>query len=278
MKKVFKIVVVVIVVLLVLLIGFIATLPMTIAPLVKKGVAAGGPRALGVSMSVGDVKLKPILGQLTLSDLKIGNPKGYSAKDSFAVKTVDIALDTGSIIKGDTIYIKKILIDSPAILYETKDGMSNFDKMLEKAKTTEKEDAAKGGPKNTEGKPRKKVVIGEFILKGSKVSYSSKMTFGKVITISLPPVKVNDIGKSSGGVTGVEALGEVIPEIINGLKDAVTGAASSIGGGATDAAKKSGEAAKAVAESTTKAATDAAESASKAAKDVGKKLKGLFGK
>ena len=207
MKKVIKIIVGIVVVLLILVIGFIVSLPVTIGPMVKKAAAAGGPRVLGVSMSIGDVKLRPIAGQLTISDLKIGNPEGYSEKDSFAVKTVDIVLDTKSIIRGDTIYIEKILIDAPAILFETKDGKSNFDKMLEKAQKAEKEQKEKDA-KDADGKPSKKVVINEFMLKDSKLAYSSELTFGKPIIIPLPTVNVNDIGKGSGGVTGVEALGQ----------------------------------------------------------------------
>ena len=298
MKKVIKIVVGIIVVLLILLIGFIVSLPVTIAPVVKKAAAAGGPKALGVNVSVGDVKLRPIAGQLLISDFKVGNPEGYTAdKDSFAVKTIDIDLETKTLIKGDTIVIEKILIDAPEIFYEVKDGKSNFDTMLAKAQKAEKEQKEK---KDSGDKPKKKVVINEFVLKSSKVAYSSKMTFGKPITIPLPTVKVNDIGKGSGGVSGVEALGQIVPEIINGLKDAVTGAASSLGSGVTDAVKIGGDTAKEATESASKAvedaagsagkalegvtgsagdaAKDAADSASKAAKDAGKKLKGLFGK
>ncbi|MFO7937969.1 MAG: AsmA family protein [Kiritimatiellia bacterium] len=287
MKKIIKIAAGVVAVVLVLLIGFIATLPLTISPLVQKGAAAAGPKLLGVrTVSVGDVQLKPVAGQLILSDLKIGNPEGYSENDSFAVKTVDIDLKTSSLVRGDTIYIERIFIDAPAILYESQNGKSNFDTMLEKAQKAEKEQKE---DRSSDDEAKKKVVIEEFVLNGSTVAYSSKLTFGKAVTVPLPPIKMKDIGKDSGGVNAIEALEQVMSEILGGLRDAVTGAASSIGGGAADAARKSGEAAKSAAESTTaaagdvadsaeKAAKDAAESAGKAAEDAGKKLKGLFGK
>jgi hypothetical protein len=289
MKKAIKIVIGVVVVVAVLLIGVIVTLPLTIAPLVKSAAAAGGPRVLGVDIAVGDVKLRPFAGQLTISDLKVGNPKGYAERDSFAVKTVDVQLKTGSLLRGDTIHIKKILIDSPEILYEVRDGKSNFDTMLEMVKSAEEDEKTKDKKEGTEDKPKKKVVIEEFVLQGSKVAYASKLTFSKPVTVPLPTVKVNGIGEKSGGVSGVEAISDIIAATVGGLKDAIAGVVGKTAELGTDALKKGGEAAKDAAEGAhqaaqdaaegaQKAAQDAAEGAQKAAKEAAGKLKGLFGK
>lgn len=295
MKKVFKIFVGIIVVLLVVLLGVILTLPMTIAPLVKSAAATFGPKTLGVSVAIGDVKLRPIAGQLTISDIKIGNPEGYSSKDSFAVKTININLKTASLIKGDVIEIKQILIDAPEISYETKDGRSNFDTMLAKAKSAEKSEDKKPTD-SPDKKAKKKVIIDEFILTGSRVSYSSSLTFNKPITLPLPPVKINDIGKASGGASMIEALNQVIGSIIGGLKDAITKLATGsmdalkdVSKTATDAlsnvAKGGSEAVGDISKKATdaagslgKGASDAADAAGDAVKETSKKLKGLFGK
>jgi hypothetical protein len=277
MKKAVKIIVGVVVVLLVIVVGVILSLPMTIGPLVKSAAATGGPKVLGVDVAVGDVKLRPFAGQLTITDLKVGNPEGYTDTDSFAVKTVDVKLDTKSLMGGDTIVIDKIMIDGPAILYEVKDGKSNFDKMLARVAKAEAEEKDKSG-QDKEKKPGKKVVVREFVLQDSKVAYSSKLTFNKPITMSLPTVKAKGIGEKSGGATAVEALGEIVTATIEGLKDAVTGAVSASAGVGGDALKKGGDAARDVAADAGAAAKDAAKSAEKAAKEAAGKLKGLFGK
>lgn len=299
MKKAVKIIIGIIVVLIILLLGAILSLPVTIGPLVKSAAAAGGPKVLGVDVSIGDVKLRPIAGELIISDLKIGNPEGYSAKDAFSVKTVDIDLRTGSILKGDVIQIEKILIEAPEISYETKDGVSNFDTMMAKAQSAEKTE--KSAPKDgADKKPAKKVIIDEFVLNGSKVSYTSKITFGKPVTIPLPPVSVHDIGKDSGGASMIEALNQVISSVVGGLKDAITklatGSVDALKGvskGATDAlgsvtkggadavgnvTKGATEAAGNLTKGATDAASGAADAAGDAVKGASKKLKGLFGK
>ncbi|MFA7172627.1 MAG: AsmA family protein [Kiritimatiellia bacterium] len=296
MKKLVKIIVGIIVVLLVVLLGAILTLPLTIAPLVKSAAATFGPKVLGVDVSIGDVKLRPIAGQLTISGIKIGNPAGYSSKDAFAAKTIDINLKTISLIKGDVVEIKKILIDAPELSYETKDGRSNFDAMLAKAQSAEKSESSKPPKDSPDKKAKKKVIIDEFILTGSKVSYASSLTFNKPITLPLPPVKLHDIGKASGGATVIEALNQVFESIVGALKEAMTklatgsldalkgvrkAATNALGnvaqggsGAVGDISKKAAEAA----DSLGKGASDAAEAAEEAVKDASKMLKGLFGK
>lgn len=291
MKKLMKILVGMVVVLVVLLLAIVLTLPLTIGPIVKTAASVGGPKVLGVPVSVGDVKLSPLAGSLTISQVKVGNPEGYSSKDSFAVDKVHVELNLASLV-SETIVVRKILIDAPAISYESKDKKSNFDVMLANAKNASVEEKAKTS--TGEKKPGKKVVIEEFTLNSGKVAYASNLTFGKTLTLPLPSVTIRDIGKASGGATFVDAVTEVINGILNGLMQLVSGAAGqagdllkSLGGSATDAAKGAKDALKDAASGTTSAvkdvaggATDAAKGAVDAATDAAKgatdSLKKLF--
>ena len=268
MKKLIKILVGIVVAVIVLALVIVLTLPFTIGPIVKTAASVGGPKALGVTVSVGDVKLSPLAGSLTISQVKVGNPQGYSDKEAFAVEKVEIGLNLKSLM-SDTIKVKIIRIDAPAISFESKDGKSNFDTMLANAKKSSEEEKAKAPEAKKAGK---KVVIDEFSLNNAKVSYASGLTMGKALTIPLPSVTVRDIGKASGGTSFVDALTEVINGIIGGLTQAVTGAAGAagdllkgVGGSATDATKGAADALKGA----TSGATDAA-------KDAAKSLKKLF--
>jgi hypothetical protein len=286
MKKLVKILVGLVVVVVVLVLAVVLTLPLTIGPIVKTAASVGGPKALGVPVSVGDVKLSPLAGNLTISQVKIGNPEGYSKADAFAVEKVEVGLNLSSLM-SDTIVVKKIQIDAPAIAFESKDGLSNFDAMLANAKKSSEEEKAK---KPEEKKAGKKVVIEEFSLNNAKVSYASGLTMGKALTIALPSVTVRDIGKASGGTSFVDALTEIINGILGGVTQAATGAVGAagdllkgLGGSATDAAKGATDALKGAtggatdaATSAAKAAEDAAKGAADAAKDAAKSLKKLF--
>lgn len=272
MKKLVKFLFGTIIVLVVLVLAAVLTLPFTIGPAVKAAAKVGGPKALGVSVSVGDVKLSPLAGSLTVSHVKIGNPKGYSDKDAFAVERIEIGLNIASLM-SDTIVVKKILIDAPAISFENKDGKSNFDTMLANAK---KSSAAEKAKTPGEKKAGKKVIIDEFSLNGATLSFSSALALGKALTLPLPPVTVKDIGKADGGTSFVDALTAVINGIVGGLGQAVTGAggqASDLLKGLSGSAAKTTKDAAAAAQNVTDAAkgtTDTAAEAVKSAEDAAK--------
>ena len=279
MKKLGKMLVGILIVLVVVLLAAVLTLPMTIGPIVKTAASVGGPKALGVPVSVGDVKLSPLAGSLTISQVKVGNPQGYSDKDAFAVEKVEIGLNLKSLM-SDTIVVKKIQVDAPAIVFESKDGKSNFDTMLGNAKKSSEEEKAK---KTDEKKAGKKVVIEEFSLNNAKVSYASGLTMGKALTIPLPSVTVRDIGKKSGGTSFVDALTEIMNGILNGLTQAVTGVTGAAGdmlkslsGSASDTAKGATDSLKNVTSGAADTASDAAKSATDAASEAAKSLKKLF--
>lgn len=284
MKKLVKLLVGVVVVVVVLLLGAILTLPLTIGPIVKTAASVGGPKVLGVPVSVGDVKLRPLAGDLIISKVKVGNPQGYSDKDAFAVENIEIGLKMSSLM-GDTLVIRKIQIDAPAISFESKDGKSNFDAMMANAKQAEAAEKKEPGEK----KEGKKVVIEEFTLNNARVSFASGLTMGKALTIPVPSVTVRDIGKGSGGASAAEAVTEVLNAIMAGLSQAATGSVGAVGdllkgagGAAGGAAKGATEALKGVtggaqdaAASAVSAAEDAAKSAADAAKSAADRVKKL---
>ncbi|MEI7900453.1 MAG: AsmA family protein [bacterium] len=264
MKKLGKILAGIVITLVALLLIVALTLPLTIGPVVKAAAKVGGPAALGVPVSVGDVKLRPLLGILTITQVKIGNPEGYSKNESFAVEKVEIRLKTVSLF-SDTVVVKKVLIDAPAIGFESKDGKSNFDTMLANAKKNATEQNAK---KTEEKRTSKKMVIEEFTLQGAKISYTSAVTFGTPLTLPLPSLTLRDIGKASGGATAADALTEIVNGIVGGLTKAVSDMGKAAGDVLKGSLKGAGDA--------TQGAADAAKGASDAAKEAANKLKKLF--
>ena len=268
MKKLVKILVVV----LVLALVAVLTLPLTIGPIVKTAASVGGPKALGVPVSVGNVSLNPLAGRLVVSQVKVGNPQGYSDKNAFEVEKVEIGLDIQS-LRSNTIQVRKIQIDAPGIVFETKDGKSNFDTILAHAKKTSDEEKIKEIGKDT--KPGKKVVIDAFSLSDAKVSYASSLTLGKAVTLPLPSVTLKNIGKASGGVTFMDAVMEIMKGVLGGITQAATGITGAAGdllkdvGGAGDAVKGAG--------ATLKDAGGAAEDAVKGAAGSLKNMGGAAG-
>ena len=220
MRKFIAILTKLIVILVVLLLALILTLPFTIAPIVKTVASVGGPKVLGVPVSIGDVKLSLLAGNLKVLQLKIGYPTGYSHKDALALESIEIELKLASLM-SNTIIISKLAIDGPAIAYETKAGKSNFDIIM--ANTKKPSSTKKVSTTKEVKKSGVKVVIENFTLTNGKVAYASPITLGKSLTLPLPPIILRDIGKSSGGVSFVDAVTEVFNKILSVLAQTMSG-------------------------------------------------------
>ena len=54
--------------------------------IIKQGIQRVGCNVLGTPVTVGDVSLGLLEGRLTLSDLKVENPKGYKQKYAFTFR------------------------------------------------------------------------------------------------------------------------------------------------------------------------------------------------
>jgi hypothetical protein len=83
-----------------------------------------GSKYLGTTVSVFKVDLALTEGRMTIGDLDIKNPVGFSEEDAFSVDV--IILDLGEVI-NEPYVIQTISIDAPEILYEVdKDGKGNL--------------------------------------------------------------------------------------------------------------------------------------------------------
>jgi hypothetical protein len=83
-----------------------------------------GSKYLGTAVSVANVDLALTQGQMTISDLNIKNPQGFSNEDAFSVDS--ITLDLGEVI-NEPYVVQTISINAPEILYEVDgDGQGNL--------------------------------------------------------------------------------------------------------------------------------------------------------
>lgn len=281
MKKVLSIIGIVI---LVVVIGVVLFL----GQIIKGAIETVGPQVAGVPMSVEKVRVNPLTGLVHVKALVIGNPDGFNTPSAMELGEFKLDISLGSLFT-DTVVIKQILIDGPQITYEKSLKSSNLaelQKNLAPAEAAPKEEVAEAEPK--EKKSAKKVIIEDFQFTNAKVNVTITALGGKKMTLPLPPIKMQDIGKDTGGASPVDVVKEVFASITSAVGkavsasvgvagDALKGAGDLATGLAGDAAGVAGDAAGAA----TDAAKDAAGAATDAVKDAAGALKkgigGLFG-
>ncbi|GAA0858725.1 hypothetical protein [Aliiglaciecola litoralis] len=74
-----------------------------------------GTKYLGATVTVSNVDLALTEGRLTINNLDVKNPQGFSNESAFSV--AEITLDLGEVLKEPYV-VQTVSIDSPEILYE----------------------------------------------------------------------------------------------------------------------------------------------------------------
>lgn len=230
---------------LILLIGVYIGVAYFLGSIVKTGVNSFGPKLTQTKVELRGAHLSPLTGSGTLSGLTVGNPKGWSEGNAFALGQVHVDVDPFSLF-GDHIVVNEIVIDQPVFNYETRIFSSNIKDLLKNI-----EAFTGGGGKTAEtadGKPVK-FVVKKFRLTNAQATVGVGPT---ALAVPLPPVSLDNLGGDKGGITpdqlATEIMSHVLGSIATGTANALTqtgGAAGSISLEKTkEAAKQAGEAIK----------------------------------
>ncbi|WP_340679106.1 hypothetical protein [Paraglaciecola sp.] len=183
-----------------------------------------GSKYLGASVAVASVDLTLTEGRMTISNLDIKNPQGFSNEKVFSVES--ISLDLGDVI-NEPYVVQTININAPEILYEVDaNGQGNLmvlkDNLMANLPKTGKESAAKDGAyplliveNVTISKVRLKLNFEQLPTGDLKIDT-------KAYEVSLPTYNVGPIGQPNG-----MPADEVGLAVFNALLDNVIAAAKS---------------------------------------------------
>jgi uncharacterized protein involved in outer membrane biogenesis len=249
MKKILSIIGVIILVLIIALVLFLGQI-------IKTAVETVGPQVAGVPVTLEKAGINLLSGNVTLKGLVIGNPEGYNTPSAMELGHFAVDLKMASLFT-DTIVIKKIHITGPQITYEKGLKDSNLSRLQNNLAPAEAEKPAeeKPAPEKKKG-PGKKVIIEDFLFDDAKIHVTLTALAGKKLTLPLPPIHLQDIGKASAGASISEVVNKVLGAVIGAVTDAVASsgdlagdALKGAGGAATDAAKGATDAAKGAADS-----------------------------
>ncbi len=246
MKKPVKIAIGVVVVLVVALviIGF------SIGGIIKTGVETVGPKVTKVSIKLDGVGVMPLSGGGSVKGMVIGNPEGYTSAFAIKVDKASLSISPGSLL-SDKIVVKSIQVEGPEITMEGGLKENNLTQILKNI------EEFTGGAENKaaeEGKAgsSKKLQVDEFIVKNAKVNVIFKMLGNKPLSVTVPEIKLTNLGTGPEGITPGDLTKRVFEEILGQSTKFVTDAVSQVGKIATDAVKDVGGAAS----ETTKKATE----------------------
>jgi hypothetical protein len=174
-----------------------------IGPIIKTAVNTYGPGITKTDLRLDDVGVSLFSGDVKLKGFLLGNPKGFTSPDAMKVKSIYVNVEEKSLMK-DPVVIDKIEIDSPEITYEKTSGTDNFMAIMENVKkSVGMGEASREKPK--EGEKGRNLLIKDFVLKDGKVNLVAAFLGGKSIGVTLPDIRLTNIGGGKEGVSPAKA-------------------------------------------------------------------------
>lgn len=221
--------------------------------IIKAGVNKFGPAITKTKVELAGATLSPLTGEGSISGLFIGNPPGWRSDKAVYLGRVELSVVPTSLF-GDHIVIKRLIIDQPEFVYETKIFSSNLRDLLKNIQaSTGSGDEAAAPVQTRSGKPLR-IEVRQFVLRQGKVTIG---VGEDAVTVPMPELTLSDLGTGQGGLTANQMAGVILGHILDHVLVTTAGALTGVG-------KTSGA-----------AATNAAANAAQKAAD---ELKKLFGK
>ncbi len=168
--------------------------------IIKEQIESQGTKLLGTQVSVFSVDLALSEGRLTIEDIDVENPQGFSNSDAFSLGS--ITLDLGG-ATSEPYLIQEISLNSPEILYEL-DASGKGNLMVLK------DNIQQALPKTKEAPPQEPGV-NPLIIVESVVINAAKLTLDfenlptgdielekKTYEVTLPTFNAGSIGKPNG--------------------------------------------------------------------------------
>ncbi len=173
--------------------------------IVKASIQKYGSEVTQTSVDVSDVHIGLTDGLGTISNLKIGNPKGFNSDYLLHMNNIGVQIDLQQ-LSPELIVINQILLDGPSIIYElSKDG-SNVDVIKKNVNAYAGSGDNSGGDEDS----GLKLIIENLIIKNGDVKISSNMVKDKTLSTKLPAIHLRDIGKDTGGASPAEVAKKVV--------------------------------------------------------------------
>lgn len=214
--------------------------------LVEGAIEKYGSQVTQTRVEVGGVKLALTSGAGTISDVRVGNPAGFTRDYIFTLGNIAVAVDPKTVTE-DVVVIDKVVIQSPQVFYEINDqGQSNVDALKKNVQQASSGAKAEGGESGKETR----VIIRKLIIEKGEIDARIAALGDKDLSTNLPRIELTDIGKKSGGATPAEVgeklantlIARIGPAVANLGVDKYLGktaeqARALLEGGATDAVK-----------------------------------------
>jgi len=246
----------------------------------KLGIERGAEYALGVTTTVDSVGIRLLRGEIRVRELRIANPTGFTEPYFLEIGSFTFHTPPRNVLE-DTVEVQLVAFDALAIDIERKKKSSNYGTILSNLDKFESSDPQASSTSGDQG-ASKQFVVRELTITNVTAKLRQEVLAGQdaAVTVTIPEIRLRDVGTESGGVT----MGELTGIVTKAVLDAVTKSAGvpaailgDLAGSLKGLADVRIELPGGIGDATGAAGTLGAELGGKAGKQADKLLKGLGG-
>lgn len=177
---------------------------------VKIAIEKGATQSLKVRTQLARASVAPLAGNVSLTDLRVANPEGFTAPEIFTLQNISVRVSYRELF-GQPVKVASISIQDPQLVIEQSGGKFNFMELTNNLRSD------KPAPVPTDSQPPTRVIIESIDLSGASVTLLPGIPgLEKPIQLILPPIRLQNIGNADGNQTG-EELGRVVTEMIQAI-------------------------------------------------------------
>ncbi|MCF6197135.1 MAG: hypothetical protein L3J50_10585 [Emcibacter sp.] len=185
--------------------------------LIREAVLDYAPPATGAKVSLDKVDVAILGGSAGISNLTVGNPKGFKSDYAFKVANMAVKIDMAS-LTGEVIRIKEIRIDGADLIYELGTKGNNISKIQ---KNIEKYTQSLG-LETSESESEAKFIVDNIYITGTKVKLATDLLGGKGAGLTLPDIHLKNIGTEDKAATAGEVGSAIFGAVNKGLSKIIT--------------------------------------------------------
>ena len=189
---------------------------------VEKGIEKVGSKITQTNVTVEKVSITPFTGVAEIQGFEIANPDGFHTFRAFALKKVRVDINLRSIVSNCVIF-EDIAVHSPRATYEASLNGSNIGQIKSNVMSfIDGMGKKESDSSSKQEKPPKMIRIDRFLFEEGTVDFSTTMLKGESLSVPLPEILLQDIGKESNGVTPAEVLRLVIVSVTDSVLKVVS--------------------------------------------------------
>ena len=188
--------------------------------LIERGVETEGPPLTRTSVSLGGAHVSIFNGEGSLSNLRIGNPPGFSDNPAFDLGKVAIKVDTRT-LTSKIVHLKSVVVDGPQLLAEfDAQGRSNLGAILDNVKAATRGGGGGGSSGGSSG-GETRMIIDEFRFENAQArALAPALKLDK--TLKLPPIVLHDLGAKQGGLAAADIANQLMRPVVDTTVRAAT--------------------------------------------------------